>query len=103
MYKIRGLECIWLHPSSFACWIRIAYTLLSVKQKKVQLDLSDSSLFILLIVWRYFIMQRMDKFSFVALVAMMTLISFAVEIQGEDLETAWEKYQVCPSFINLLR
>jgi hypothetical protein len=35
----------------------------------------------------------MGKFSFI--LAVMMMASWAVEIQGEDVETAWKKYQVC--------
>ena len=44
----------------------------------------------------------MGKFSIIAFGAMMILISTPIEIQGEDLETAWEKYQVCLSLLNNL-
>lgn len=35
----------------------------------------------------------MGKFSFI--LAVMMMASWAVGIQGEDLETAWQKYLVC--------
>lgn len=38
----------------------------------------------------------MGKFSFI--LAVMMMASWAVRIQGEDVETAWQKYLVCLIF-----